>query len=183
MGVVSDTCCENERDFREVWVPISMNQWLEGTIYTRKSGRQLMEKYFSIKEKNNRHDPFAVVVIKDNTIVGHVSRKLSAICSLFLRSRGSIVCKVRGSKWYSYDLPQGGLKIPCTRIYSGEQSKILKIKGIINDIMLAEESKKKDESGESRSEDEVDDLNCESVVKRRQTSNDMIWVCIAGTIS
>ena len=49
--------------------------------------------------------------------------------------------------------------------------------------MLAEESKKKDESGESRSEDEVDDLNCESVVKRRKTSNDMIWVCIAGTIS
>ena len=100
-----------------------------------------------------------------------------------MRARGSIACKVRGSKRYSYDLHQGGLEIPCTRIFSGEQSKILKIKGIINDTMLAEESKKKDESGESRSEDEVDDLNCESVVKRRKISNDMEWVCIAGSIS
>ena len=49
--------------------------------------------------------------------------------------------------------------------------------------MLAEESKKEDESGESRGEDEVDDLNCESVVKRRKTSNDMEWVCIEGSIS
>ena len=135
------------------------------------------------REVNNRHDPFAVAVIKDNTIVGHVARKLSAICSLFLRARGSIGCIVRGSKRYSYDLPQGGLEIPCTLIFSGEQSKIVKIKGLIKDIMLAEESKKRDESVESRSEDKVDDLNCESVVKRRKTSNDMEWVCIAGNIS
>ena len=86
-----------------------------------------------------------------------------------MRAIGSIVCKVRGSKKYSYDLPQGELEIPCTLIFSGEQSKILKIKGIINNIMLAEESKKKDKSGESRSEDEVDDLNCESVVKEGKT--------------
>ena len=35
MGVVSDTCCEHERDFREVWLPITMNslKWLEVTIY------------------------------------------------------------------------------------------------------------------------------------------------------
>ena len=100
-----------------------------------------------------------------------------------MRARGSIACKVRGSKRYSYDLPQEGLEIPCTLIFSGKQSKILKIKGIINNIMLAEESKKKDKSGQSRSEDEVYDLNCESVVKRRKTSNDMAWVCIAGSIS
>ena len=69
----------------------------------------------------------------------------------------------------------------CTLIFSGEQFNILKIKGIINDTML--ESKKKDKSGESRGEDEVDDLNCESVVKRRKTSNDMEWVCVEGSIS
>ena len=93
------------------------------------------------------------------------------------------MCKVRGSKRYSYDLHQRGLEISCTLIFSGEQFKILKIKGIINDKMLVEESKKKDESRESRSEDEVDDLNCESVVKRRKTSNDMEWVCVEGSIS
>ena len=73
-------------------------------------------------------------------------RKLFVICSLFLRARGSIAYKVRGSKRYSYDLHQGGLEIPCTLILSGEQSKILKIKGLINDIMLAEESKIKEEN-------------------------------------
>ena len=35
------------------------------------------------------------VRVKDYEIVGHVPRKLSAICSLFLRARGSIACKVR----------------------------------------------------------------------------------------
>ena len=54
-------------------------------------------------------------------------------------------CKVRGSKRYSYDLPQAGLEIPCTLTFSGDQSKIVKI---IKDIMLAEESKKKDERKE-----------------------------------
>ena len=86
-------------------------------------------------------------------------------------------------QYYSYDLSQGGLEISCTLILSSEQSKILKIRWLIKDIMLAEESKKRNESEESRSEDEVDDLNCESVVKRKKTSNDMEWVCIVGTIS
>ena len=36
---------------RHVWLAIPMNSWREGTIYTRKSGRQLTEKYFIVKEK------------------------------------------------------------------------------------------------------------------------------------
>ena len=115
------------------------------------------------RERSNQHDPFAVAIIKD--IVGYVPRKLSAICSLFLKTRGSIECEVRGSKRYSYDLSQGGPEIPCTLIFSSVQSKIVKIKGLIEDIMLAEESKKKDESGQAKRKNKVDDENCESVVK------------------
>ena len=34
---------------------------VKGTIYTRKSGRQLTEKYFSVKEKEvTNNDPFAI---------------------------------------------------------------------------------------------------------------------------
>ena len=36
-------------------------------------------------ENGNRSDPFAVAIIKSVMIVGHVPRKISAVCSLFLR--------------------------------------------------------------------------------------------------
>ena len=49
----------------------------------------------------------------DIKIVGHVPRKFSAICSIFIRRGGSIVCIVSGSRRYSSNLPQGGLEIPC----------------------------------------------------------------------
>ncbi len=37
------------------------------------------------RETVNPRDPFAVAVLKDEAIVGHVPRKISSICSLFLR--------------------------------------------------------------------------------------------------
>ena len=62
-----------------------------------------------VRELSNRHDPYAVSVKKDGTIVGYVPRKISTICSLFLRRGGSIQCTIVGSRRYSGDLPQGGL--------------------------------------------------------------------------
>ena len=50
--------------------------------------------------------------------MGHVPRKISSICSLFLRESGSIICHVTGSRQYSSDLPQGGLEIPCVLTFS-----------------------------------------------------------------
>ena len=51
----------------------------------------------------------------DIKTVGHVRPKkdFCHICSIFIRRGGSIVCVVNGSRRYSSDLPQGGLKIPC----------------------------------------------------------------------
>ena len=37
------------------------------------------------RETNNIHDPFAVAVLNNNIIVGHIPKKMSAVCSLFLR--------------------------------------------------------------------------------------------------
>ena len=48
------------------------------------------------REAENYTDPFAVAVMKNNNIVGHVSRKISTVCSLYLRRGDLIVCRVTG---------------------------------------------------------------------------------------
>ena len=61
------------------------------------------------RDTRNRHDPFAVATCKGTTVVGHVPRRISAICYVFLGKPGaSITCTVAGSRRYSRDLPQGG---------------------------------------------------------------------------
>ena len=69
------------------------------------------------QEIGNCYDSHAVAVKKtiegDIITVGYVPRKISAICSIFIRRGGSIVCFVSGSHRYLSDLPQGGLEIPC----------------------------------------------------------------------
>ena len=60
------------------------------------------------RETSNRVDRYAVVVVKDDTVVGHVPQKISYLCSLFLRRGGGITCQVIGARKYSTDLPQGG---------------------------------------------------------------------------
>ena len=71
------------------------------------------------REIANAFDPFAVCMKKDGTIVGHVPRKISSICSLFLRNNGTINCEVTGRRRYSRGIPQGGLEIPCRLIFEG----------------------------------------------------------------
>ena len=65
------------------------------------------------RELHNLRDPYAVAIKKGSTIVGHVPRTISAVCSMFMRRDGTISCRVTGSRRYSSDLPQGGLEIPC----------------------------------------------------------------------
>ena len=60
-----------------------------------------------IRESGNRDDPFAVAVKHGNDTVGHLPRKVSCICSLFLRYGRSISCTVMGDKRRGTDLPQG----------------------------------------------------------------------------
>ena len=61
------------------------------------------------RETGNRHDPFSIKVIKSATRVGHLPKRISSICSLFLHMGGSISCEVTGPRQYSADLIQGGL--------------------------------------------------------------------------
>ncbi len=76
------------------------------------------------RERANPRDPFAVAVPKDEAIVGHVPRKISSICSFFIRRHGSISCRVTGSRRYSNDLPQGGLEVPCLLTFEGSAKEV-----------------------------------------------------------
>ena len=65
------------------------------------------------RELRNTTDRYAVAVEKDGTVIGQLPRKISKVCSLFLRRGGIIQCTVSGTRRFSADLLQGGVKIPC----------------------------------------------------------------------
>ena len=76
------------------------------------------------------HDLFAVKVLKTDEIVGHLPKRISSTCSIFLRKGGTITCTINGERRYSRDLAQGGLEIPCLLTFE------------INDEMLISRVKK-----------------------------------------
>ena len=87
------------------------------------------------REIGNSCDSQAVAVKKEIDhmlqVVGHVPRRTSSICSIFIRRGGIISCTITGYRRYSSDLPQGGLEVPCkltftTRILE-ESSKTKKL--------------------------------------------------------
>ena len=79
----------------------------------------------------NPSDRYAVAVLKDDVVVGHLPRHLSQILSLFLLKDGTIDCVVIGGRRYSSDLPQGGLEIPCKLIFNGKRDDIKKLKHLL----------------------------------------------------
>lgn len=93
-------------------------------IWTTTMGEELQ---WERERPRNPRDPYAVVVKKNGIVVGHLPRKISKICSLFLMHGGNISCVVTGSRRYSADLPQGGLEIPSKVIFSGEPKEIKKL--------------------------------------------------------
>ena len=91
----------------------------------------LDEELPSQKELGNLADPFAVAVIRDGVVVGHVPKKISSVCSLFLQRNGSITCCISGYRRFSEDLLQGGVEIPCTMTFAGEAKHTVKAKKLI----------------------------------------------------
>ena len=99
------------------------------------------EKLFCELEEKNRHDSNAVAVVKHGMVVGHVPRKISLICALFLRRSGSSIrCEVTGERRHSWDLPQGGLEIPCTLYFEGNsdtcRNSASKAESLIRQVLL-----------------------------------------------
>ena len=84
-----------------------------------------------LREVGNAFNPFAVSVVRDSDIIGHVPRKISATCSLILRNRSTVKCTVTGTHQFSRDLAQGGLEIPCQLTFEGEKEYIEKVQNLI----------------------------------------------------
>jgi len=101
-------------------------------IFTKKFGR------LDTIESGNAFDPFAVLAVRDGEIIGHVPRKISAACSLFLRHHGCITCQVTRWRQLSRDLPQHGLKIPCQLTFQGEKKYVEKLRKLFK-ISAAED--------------------------------------------
>ena len=86
------------------------------------------------REPFNAFDPFAVAVVKGDTTVGHIPRKIPSICSLFLRRNGTILSRDTGARRYSADLPQSSLEIPCTLTLQGDAGIISKVSQLFQTI-------------------------------------------------
>ena len=52
-------------------------------------------------------------VLNKSNITGHVPRKISINCSMFMQTGGTINCIVIGNRQYSSNLVLGGLEVPC----------------------------------------------------------------------
>ena len=53
------------------------------------------------RELDNVYDRYAVYVMRQGTIIGHIPQRIFRVCSVFLRRGGQISCKVMGSRRYS----------------------------------------------------------------------------------
>ena len=70
-----------------------------------------------VREPHNSQYRCPVVVKTVGVVVVHLPRKISRVCSLFLRRGGAIECTVTGGRRYSSDLRQGGLNVPCSLLF------------------------------------------------------------------
>jgi len=117
-----DSCVRGYHYYQNIWDPF------------------LGEVLPCVQEDGNPHDRYAVAMQKSSSVVGHVPRRISTLCYMFLRRGGTISCVVTGTRRYSYDLPQGGMEIPCQLKFSIDDSKSLqKVK-----MLLTEDSNGKD---------------------------------------
>ena len=109
---VVESCIRGHHVSKDFWTPL------------------INEVLVCAQENENPHDPYAVAVKKGSLVVGHVPRKISAVCSLFLRI-GTITATVRDSRQYSSDLLQGGLEVPCVLRFCGEVKNINKVSNYV----------------------------------------------------
>ena len=111
------SCVRGYHVYRDIWLPV------------------IGDTLQCVRERTNSSDRYAVAVKKDtrSEVVGHLPRRISRLCHLFLQRRGRITCTITGNRRYSADLPQGGLEIPCLLLFSGDRKDIKKMKKLFKD--------------------------------------------------
>ena len=112
-GFRYDSCIRGFYVYKDVWNPV------------------VGETLNAEREKNNPADKYAVSVMKDGNIVGHVPRKISKTAAFFLKHGGTLRCTVTGKHRWSGDLDMGGLEILCVMTFSGPLPLIERIKTLL----------------------------------------------------
>ena len=105
-----ESCIRGYHVYKEIWNPT------------------VGEHLICERESLNPSDRYAVAVVKDDVIIGHLPRVLSQLCSLFIARGGTISCIVNGARRYSEDLAQGGLEVPCKLNFLSTSKEIKKLK-------------------------------------------------------
>ena len=80
------------------------------------------EILISRRKPTNSADRYAVAVLEEETIIGHLPRKMSKV--LFLRRGGSIRCKVTGRRRYSSE-------IPCSLLFKANVKEMTKLRKVL----------------------------------------------------
>ena len=104
-------------------------------------GADVSEELECIRECDNPRDAYAIAVDKHGTTVGHLPRKVSRLCALFMRRGGTIRCSASGRRRHSTDLPQGGLEVPCLLLFRGEAKEIKKLVKLCSTILNVKSEK------------------------------------------
>ena len=101
---------------------VYLNSW------TPVVGEQLVVR----RELDNNHDQYAVAVIKDGEVVGHVPQAKSRLISFFLGYDGNVCfCEVTGAR-----LNRGvglGMEVPCVYKFYGRSAYVKKLKELLTD--------------------------------------------------
>ena len=109
-----DSCVHGYHVYDEIWTAV------------------LGEVLITERELHNVADRYAVTVKKHSgETVGHLPKKISMLCSMFIDKGGDITCVVTGNRRYSSDLIQGGLEIPCSLVFRGKEKLISTVKNLL----------------------------------------------------
>ncbi len=85
------------------------------------------------QERGNAEDQYAVAIINNDLIVGHVPRELSQIFWFFIERGGEISCRIMGRRQRS-PLLQGGLEIPCIYTLRGKKQFESKLRQLLKSM-------------------------------------------------
>ena len=159
---VVDSCIRGFHVYQDIWTPVT------GECLSCET------------EESNAFDPYAVAIRKSANVIGHVPRRISAACSLFIQRGGTLTCIIVDTRrQYSTDLPQGGLQIPCKFEFKCDDTELLSnIKKLVRSVPpINFESKHHTEAAApERKLKAIPDEPCQSSVKKQKLTNHSVAI-------
>ena len=106
---------------------------IRGHYIYKRTWRPLVGEVLTLeREEGNTHDRFAVSLLKDAIVVGHVPREFSRVSWHFLRHGGTITCEVTGQRKRGKGPTS---EIPCVYSFLGSAKPALNGPGILREFL------------------------------------------------